>query len=168
MRNILLALAIISIPIGFTGQQSNAQGSVSVKAVLVSSYTNATTSFTNISGMSFSVSPNTSYTGQCYILWQGSAITTGPQFQWTGPASPTAVGSSMVSNVTTATILSASAVGLSVAMSNVGTITSGTNMLATLFVGFLNGANAGTLQLQAAANGIGTLTIQPGSYCVFQ
>jgi hypothetical protein len=168
VKNLLLLLAIIAIPAGFVGQQSNAQGSIPVKSVLSSSYTNATTTFSNISGMSFSVSPNTSYTGQCYILWQGSAITTGPQFQWTGPASPTAVGSSMVSNVTTATILSASAVGLSVAMSNAGTITSGTNMLATLFVGFVNGVNSGTLQLQAAANGVGTLTIQPGSYCVFQ
>jgi hypothetical protein len=168
VKNLLLLLAIIAIPVALVGQQSNAQGSIPVKSVLSSAYTNATTTFSNISGMSFSVSPNTSYTGQCYILWQGSAITTGPQFQWTGPASPTAVGSSMVSNVTTATVLSASAVGLSVAMSNAGTITTGTNMLATLFVGFVNGVNSGTLQLQAAANGTGTLTIQPGSYCVFQ
>jgi hypothetical protein len=44
----------------------------------------------------------------------------------------------------------------------------GTNYVANISLGIINGANAGTVTLQAAANGAGTLTIQPGSFCVMQ
>lgn len=135
------------------------------------SYTNATTTFSNVTGtntLSFAVEASTTYVGTCYILWQGSAGTTGPKFQFTGPASPTAVASSMSSAVTATTQIYASAVAFSSAMANTGTITTATNFPAEIQFAVVNGANAGTVTLQAAANGAGTLTIQPGSYCTMQ
>jgi hypothetical protein len=53
-------------------------------------------------------------------------------------------------------------------MANAGTITTATNFVADVTLGLVNGTNAGTITLQAAANGAGTLTIQPGSYCQLQ
>ena len=138
-----------------------------------SAYTNATTTFSNVAGgsgptLAFPVNASVSYTATCYIMWQGSATTTGPKFQWTGPASPTAVAASMHSPVTTTTYIDATATAFSSSMADTGTITTATNFMAVVTIGLNNGTTAGTVTLQAAANGTGTLTIQPGSYCIAQ
>jgi len=132
------------------------------------SYTNATTTFSNVTGLSFAVAASTNYHGICRITWQGSAGTTGPKYQFTGPAAPTAVAVGMNSVVTATTVIEAAAVAFSSAVANTGTITTATNFTDTVDVGVVNGTNAGTVQLQAAANGAGTLTIQNGSYCTVQ
>jgi hypothetical protein len=136
-------------------------------------YTNATTTFSNVVGgsgqtLQFSVEASTNYIVHCKLVWQGSANTTGPKFQWTGPASPTAVAATAFSNVTATTFNEVSAVAFSSSMANAGTITTATNFVADVTLGLVNGSNAGTVTLQAAANGAGTLTIQPGSYCQLQ
>jgi hypothetical protein len=138
-----------------------------------SAYTNATTTFSNVAGssgptLSFTAAASTPYTATCHILWQGSASTAGPKFQWTGPASPTAVTASMFSAVTATTFAEATATAFSSSMANTGTVTATTNFDATVTLGLVNGTTAGTVTLQAAANGTGTLTIQPGSFCVVQ
>jgi hypothetical protein len=160
---VILLSAVILLP-----QSNNIVGGIPVNSIVQSAYTNATTTFSNVPGLSFSASARTSYIGTCYILWQASAVTGGPQFQWTGPASPTAVSSSMKSDVTLSTVISAHSTAFSSAMANTGVVTSATNQMALVMLGIVNGANQGTVQLQAAANGVGTLTIQPGSFCVFQ
>jgi hypothetical protein len=131
-------------------------------------YTNATTTFSNVTGLSFPVSASRNYHATCRITWQGSANTTGPKYQFTGPASPTAVAVGMNSVVTATTVISASAVAFTSPVANTGTITTATNFTDTVDVSVVNGVNAGTVQLQAAANGVGTLTIQIGSYCDVQ
>jgi len=138
-----------------------------------SAYTNATTTFSNVVGgsgqtLQFSVEASTNYAATCHVMWQGSASTTGPKFQWTGPASPTAVVAYAHSPVTTSTYLDAPATAFSTSMPDTGTITTATNFVSDLTLGLVNGVNAGTVTLQAAANGAGTLTIQPGSFCVLQ
>lgn len=133
-----------------------------------SAYTNATTTFSNVTGLAFPVAASTNYHAICRITWQGSAGTTGPKYQFTGPASPTAVAVGMNSIVTATTVITASATAFSSAVANSGTVTTATNFTDTVDVSVLNGVNAGTVQLQAAANGAGTLTIQPGSYCTVQ
>jgi hypothetical protein len=133
-----------------------------------SAYTNGTTTFSSITGLSFPVSASRNYHAICRITWQGSANTTGPKYQFTGPATPTSVAAGMQSTVTATTFITASAVAFSSAMANSGTVTTGTNFTDTVDLAVLNGANAGTVQLQAAANGAGTLTIQPGSSCLVQ
>jgi hypothetical protein len=144
--------------------------SISQKAsVTGSAYTNATTSFTSVPGLALGVAASTNYTMHCAIVWQASAATAGPQFQITGPASPTAVSINMVSAITATTTASAAATAFSSAMNPVGTtVTATTNEMAHIDMGLVNGVNGGTVQVQAAAQGVGTLTIQPGSYCVIQ
>lgn len=132
------------------------------------SYTNATTTFSNVTGLSFSVAASTNYRAICRITWQGSAATSGPKYQFTGPAAPTAVAIGMNSVVTATTVIEASATAFSSAVANTGTITTATNFTDTVDLGLVNGTTAGTVQLQAAANGAGTLTIANGSYCAVQ
>jgi hypothetical protein len=136
-------------------------------------YTNATTTFSSVVGgsgptLAIPVNASTSYAITCTIIWQASANTAGPKFQWTGPASPTTLASSMTSAVTTTTLIQATATAFSSAMANSGTVTTATNQVATVTLGLNNGVNAGTVTLQAAANGSGTLTIEPGSDCIGQ
>jgi hypothetical protein len=136
-----------------------------------SAYTNGSGSFTNVVGsagqtLQFSVEASTNYVVNCQIVWSASANTCGPSFQWTGPASPTAVAATHESAVTTSTTFTpAAATAFSSAMANTGTVSTATNLPAQVTLGLVNGSNAGTVTLQAKCNGAGTLTIQPGSYC---
>lgn len=131
-------------------------------------YTNATTTFSNVPDLGWSVAASGQLHAVCRITWQGSATTTGPKYQVTGPASPTAVAVGVFSNVTSSTYTSGSAVAFSSAVANAGTITATTNFTDTVDVQVQNGTTAGTVQLQEAANGAGTLTVQPGSSCIVQ
>lgn len=135
---------------------------------LTSTYTNATTTFSNVTGLALPVAASQSYHLTCRITWQGSAGTTGPKYQFTGPAAPTAVVVGMNSVVTATTVINASAVAFSSAVANTGTVTTATNFTDDIDIAVINGTTAGTVQLQAAANGAGTLTIATGSYCIAQ
>lgn len=137
-----------------------------VAQTLTTDYTNATTTFSTVSPFSFTVHAGRTYTYRCKIIWQGSASTTGPKYQFTGPASPTKVAASAFSAVTASTVTQATAVAFSSAMANAGTVTTATNFVDDVQLAVINGANAGTVALQAAANGTGTLTIKAGSSCV--
>jgi len=137
-------------------------------------YTNATTAFTSVVGgagqtLQFSVEANTNYILTCQILWSASGATAGPKFQFTGPASPTAVQYSVMQAVTATSDGTAGATAFSTSLNaSGGTVVTTTNEPATLQLGLVNGVNAGTVVLQAAAQGSGTLTIQPGSFCQLQ
>lgn len=138
-----------------------------------SAYTNATTGFTSVTGLSFSVEASTNYYMTCQLTWQASASTGGLKVQITGPASPTAVAINYTQTATTsatvaATFTSESATAFSTSLSDTLSVTTATNMPSVLTMGLVNGANAGTVQVQAAADGAGTVTIQPGSSCQLQ
>jgi hypothetical protein len=135
---------------------------------VASAYTNATTTFSNVSPLYFFANAGGNYRFVCRITWQGSATTTGPKYQFTGPASPTSVAIGATSNITSSTYTSGAVTAFSTAFANTGTITATTNFTDTVDLGLINGSTAGLVQLQAAANGSGTLTIQPGSYCILQ
>ena len=172
----VLTLALAFAPVPAMAQAGGVQNPTFVLYVTGAAYTNATTTFSNVvggsgNGLTFGVGSGQTYSVTCYILWQGSAATTGPKYQWTGPAAPTAVAAAIVSQITTAnpsTYISASAVAFSTSMPNTGTITTATNQIDLVTLAVVNGVNAGTITLQAAANGAGTLTIQPGSKCLLQ
>jgi hypothetical protein len=86
-------------------------------------------------------------------------------------ATPTfnaAVAYGVHSIVTSSTFTTGSATAFSTSIANIGTITVTTNFTDTLDIQVNNGTTQGTVQLQAAANGAGTLTIQPGSSCIAQ
>jgi hypothetical protein len=144
---------------------------VPITSSFSSNYTNATTTFSTITNMSWTVAASRTYTLDCKLVYQVSATTAGPKFQLTGPASPTAV----VLNAEGGTGAAAYADGststqttFSNALTTFGTSgATGTNFVVNVSALIVNGVNAGTVALQAAANGAGTLTIIP-SFCRLQ
>lgn len=150
--------------VGITGQQN-----FPANLFVSTSYTNATTTFSNVAGLSFPVAANHSYTMSCQVVFQGSATTAGPKFEVTGPSSPTTVLFAVDGGTGAAAYADAAAAAFSSSISAFGTLgASATNYVAHLNLSVINGSNAGTVQVQAAANGTGTLTIAAGSYCIEQ
>jgi hypothetical protein len=136
-----------------------------VRTILTSAYANATTTASNVTGLSFSAAANTNYSWTCDLYFQGSAGTAGLDITVTGPASPTSVFYSYDegSGVTSANSGVASAFATKIAGS--ASVAATKNLHARVTLGLINGANAGTVQLQGSATGAGTVTIQPGSFC---
>jgi hypothetical protein len=133
------------------------------------SYTNATTTFSSITGLAFSVAASTNYHMHCNLIWSTGTATGGPKYQITGPATPTAVVIQMESAVTAATSASAAVAAFSTTLNPVGAVvTTSTDEFSTLDMDLVNGSTAGTVQVQAAAQGAGTLTIINGSGCQIQ
>jgi hypothetical protein len=127
------------------------------------------TAVTNLPGLSFAVEANTRYVLSCTLYYQVSATTANLSIAITGPASPTFVSYSLFDG-DTATQIGANLVATAFAstLSGSGTSTATTNFPATVTMGLSNGANAGTVQVQAGAAGTGNSTIQTGSFCQLQ
>jgi len=141
---------------------------VPVKAVptvlyLQSNYTNNTTTFSNVVGLSFSTLGSSLYKVRCDLDYQTNATTADIQIQWTGPGSPNFVTYDMIADVTGSSLSSSVATAFSTALAGTGTPTTGTNFPLTLTMTLKTGLISGTVQLQAAATGAGTITIIPGS-----
>lgn len=154
----------------FTGGGGSSTGAVKVNgqsslATVPSNYTNATTSLTNVTGITFSVAANTTYEIVCDITFSVDTNTATPNWAFTGPASPTTVMLNAQQVSATPQTFSATptvlAFATQTATSTTTTIASNANALIRLFLA--NGVNAGTVQLQCAAHGAGTVTILAGS-----
>jgi hypothetical protein len=136
-----------------------------VRTILTSPYTNATTTASNVTGLSFAAAANTNYSWTCDLYFQGSAGTAGLDITVTGPPSPTNVFYSYdeESGVTSANSGVAGAFATKIAGN--ASVPAAKNLHARVTLGLINGANAGTVQLLGSATGAGTVTIQPGSFC---
>lgn len=133
-------------------------------AYLTTTYTNATTTFSNVTGLTFTVLANKNYKITCDLDYQTSATTADIKLQWTGPATPTAVSYDMVAALTSTTLAGELvATAFSTSLAGAGTPSTATNLPVRTTMTLINGANAGTVQLQAAATGAGTVSIIPGS-----
>lgn len=134
-------------------------------AILASDYTNATTSVTDVTGLAFNIEANKNYALVCYVAYSVSASTATPNWQFTGPASPTSVLLLGTQNGTTlAGVVQIPLVTAFSSLTTTSTTTSNTGNCSGIIICLIrNGANAGTVQLQAAAHGVGTLTIMAGS-----
>jgi hypothetical protein len=136
---------------------------------LTAAYTNATTTFSTVTGLTFAASANHSYTMSCQVVFQGSATTAGPKFQVIGPTAPTTVLLAVDGGTGAAAYADAAVTAFSASNAVLGTLGAGaTNYVAHIGLSVINGVNAGTVALQAASNGAGTLTIAAGSYCIQQ
>ena len=153
----LVELHIGQIP-GISGQH------LPTTQFLTSAYTNSTTTFSNITGLSFSASASQNYKWVCDLDYQTSATTANLKIQITGPTSPTAVTYDVSSYDTSTAVVGAAATAFSTSLPT-GPTTPSTNLNLPVRVTMtlLNGSNAGTVQLQAAATGTGTITIKPAS-----
>jgi hypothetical protein len=140
-----------------------AAGTAASAVFLTSNYTNATTVLSNVTGISFPVAANTNYVIVFDGQWTGSAATAVMAIAWTGPAAPTSVNYNLT---TTSSTLNTVSEGGATTFGT--TLTSGIAANATddhfrTVLTLINGANAGTVQLQAAAGGVGTITILPSA-----
>lgn len=131
---------------------------------ILTNYANATTTFSTVTGMSWSIAASVNYRVDCTFVGQGSATTAGPKFQLTGPASPTLVKLMVDGGTNTTAYANGVATGFSSANATLGTLGAGTtDFIWHVNADVVNGSTAGTLVLQAAANGAGTVTISGGS-----
>jgi hypothetical protein len=137
--------------------------------ILASNYTNATTTASNISGMSWSIAANASQTLKCWLPYSNSTGTGGLQLTVSGPGSVAGGVYELRYDATGEHNIGSNGIGAwpsSIGNSDV----SGSNIQlgAEFYFQFTNGTTAGTLQLQAENMGTGTLTIWAGASCILQ
>jgi hypothetical protein len=141
---------------------------LAVNSYVTSAYTNSTTTFSNVTGASFSAAANTKYHFTCDFDYIVSSTSGGAQFQFTGPGSPTGVTSDFWITYSALNSLQVGVQGgfsSSASGQNVGSATAYYPVRTTLTLN--NGSNAGTVQLQAALTSAnGTLTILTPAACV--
>jgi hypothetical protein len=135
---------------------------------LTAQYTNATTGFTTVGtpNISWAVAANTSYTATCHLYYQAAA-TGGLNIQFTGPASPTSVTYGLNLPVSASAFADSVATAFGTSLGSVVT-TATTNFDAIVSLSLVNGANAGTVTLQAKSSAAAQLQIQAGSFCQVQ
>lgn len=133
-----------------------------------SNYTNAGTSFTTITGLSFSVAASTNYIMACHLLWENNGGTVDYKIQVTTPSSPTATVLSLNHRPTVST-QSSNYVASAGPIDPAATVTSTTFFADDFSVSLVNGSNAGTLAIQGALHSAtGTFTVAVGSFCLVQ
>lgn len=138
------------------------------KIYLTGNYTNSTTGLTNVTSgntLAFAVAASKDYLITCELFYQ-AASTGGLQIGFTGPASPTAVNYSVELGTTATTINTGAATAFTTKIPTVGVAaTATTNFPAHVVLMLRNGANAGTVTLQAASVAAVQLTINNTSAC---
>jgi hypothetical protein len=138
-----------------------------VPSVFASAYTNATTTASNITGLSYPIVANQSYAMECHIVWSPSVATAGLDITVTGPAAPVQAGvayQEYTGALNAAGTPWVNFVGLGSKATGNTTVTVGTNF-AIVTIHDVNGSNAGTLQVQGSATGVGTVTVFQESFC---
>lgn len=133
-----------------------------------SNYTNATTTPSTITGLSWPLAANQELGFQCVLGVQNSAATSAIRYNVSGPAGATTVAlqfnvhttSATAEVITTAAAFSAAAQSTSVVASVITTLHS--DFIRGVI---LNGATAGTVSIQAAGSAASTSTVYRGSYC---
>jgi hypothetical protein len=141
---------------------------IPTRGILTSTYTNATTTASNITGLSFAVAANRNYVMTCQLFYQGSVGTAGLDITITGPAAATSIFYGYKEHPTATTIQNSVAAAFATKLVGAAAVTVTTNLSAEVTLGLRNGANAGTIQVQGSATGAGTVTVQAGSYCTMQ
>ena len=149
-------------------------GTTSLKMPQVASLASdsSTTSVTpaSITDLAFGVAANTTYSFRCELVSDGTT-TSAPQYQFTGPASPTdfrATVTSFRASSTVATFESIAALSTLSTACTASCLATGTRPVWTVAGVLQNGANAGTLQLQLASSTAGQAVFtRKGSTCTF-
>jgi len=133
---------------------------------VTSDWTSSSTTFTDVTGLSFAVEANGNYTAELVLYCIGGSSGQGLKFKVTGPASPTSVLIAILGNTSsnssfqTEIQTSFSATPASQAYCAGSSVTGMVRIRITV----INGANAGTVQLQADnGTGSGTVTIKVNS-----
>ena len=124
--------------------------------------------YTAITGLSFTPAANTNYLIDCYIVYTSSAATTGINFAWDTPASPTMI----LMTGHTKTVATGANEGFSQNSDNVGTATSAAVItvqhLAYLNTLFRNGANSTAMSLGFTPETANSVSVIAGSVCQYR
>jgi hypothetical protein len=148
---------------------ASASGIGAVYKISGSNYTNATTTPSNITGLSWSIAANAQQVVRCALNQFNSNAGSAIRYNVTGPASPTRVQLKFRVPTTSATaevITSAWAFSATAQSTSVTTSVYITNPLMTHIDMIIeNGANAGTVQIQGAGSAAQSSTVYIGSYC---
>jgi hypothetical protein len=128
--------------------------------------TNSTTTFANITELSFSMLASKDYIIEAWIIFQSDTTSCGIKFALNGPASPVAVV--MNAHIPIALTLYASGNMLASRAYDTGTPsvsvdTANANLLCKIDGLVRNGVNAGTLAIRFAAETTGTVKVMTGS-----
>jgi len=128
--------------------------------------TNSTTTFTDITGLTFEMVVSKDYIFEAWLIFQSNTAGTGIKFASNGPASPVAVV--MIAHIPIALTLYASCVTLASRAYDTGTPsisvdTINSNLLCKIDGIVRNGTTAGTFILRFAAETTGIVKIMTGS-----
>jgi len=125
--------------------------------------TNSTTTFADVTGLTFAVAANTDYIFEAWLIFRSDTQTTGIKFAVNGPASPTAVVIQTHIPITLVSVTQGAAVAY-----DSGTASASVAVINTSYLGHVtgiirNGANSGTLAIRFAAETTGIVKIMTGS-----
>jgi len=153
---------------GVTALHSHAGGGGESESVarVANDVTNSTTTFANVTGLTFPIGVNEDYIFEAWLIFQSNTVGTGIKFACNGPASPVAVV--MNAHIPIALTLYASCVTLASRAYDTGTPSVSvdainSNLLCKIDGMIRNGGNAGTVAIRFAAETTGIVTIKMGS-----
>lgn len=125
-----------------------------------------TTTYTDVTGLTFAVAANKDYEIKCSIIYRSALTTTGIGIALNGPASPTLVAGQFTSNSTATAFNGRSFNAYNGTGKTTGVQVANTDTYGLFNAYFRNGATAGTLALRYASEiGGSSVTIRTGSYC---
>lgn len=141
----------LSVAAGGTGQSNSIEGLSALfnnvrKTGLDQGKSSASTTAA-VNQMTFSLAANTNYVYEFFVRYQTAATTTGIALALDGPASPVFVIGNFVTQTAAATIGGARFTGINSTAAASGVTGIATDELAYLTGIYMNGANAGTMQL---------------------
>lgn len=162
-------------PVWTAGQRVTAAGLVAGKREFVTNsggaQTNATTTMTNATGLSFTADANARYWLMALIAYDAPTATD-IKFDWTGPTGVILNRNVMSLNAGTATNIDSNVVKIRRA-TGFDAVAGGPNAVANAFslhqeIGDLITQTGGTVQFRFAANAAGTATLQADSFIYYQ
>ena len=128
-----------------------------------SDFTTASTSFVNVTGLSFPVLANKKYAVLVNLI-TNKTDANGLAIQFTGPSSPTKILIRLAESTTSLTAVVVEYLSAFSSASSTFNTVNGDGILYSQIFNLSNGANAGTVQLQLRAVTGGTAKIYAGSY----
>lgn len=137
-------------------------GESEVTVVKVGDTANATTTFADATGLSFTALANKTYIIEAWVRWATSALTVGIKLSCSGPASPAFVASIFKAALTTSGISGAGGNAYNTGAATASAFALADN-LAHLLILFRNGSTQGPFIIRFAAETTGTVTIKDGS-----
>lgn len=124
--------------------------------------------YTAITGLSFTAAASTNYLIDCYVIYTSTVATTGINFAWDTPASPTAI----LMTGHTKTVATGANEGFSQNSDNVGTNTSAAVVtvqhLASLSTLFRNGTTSAIMSLGFTPETANSVSVIAGSVCQYR